>query len=110
MIVEEDWVEIYGTECPSMMTDLFNAKLDSLFNKAFPVKTRKIKDTDDPWITPEIRTAIRLRKRIFARYGRSEEWHAQKKVTDMLIKTAKELLQLLHKEISTKPRRHCTLL
>ena len=50
-----------------------------------PFKERKIRSTDDPWITDNIRSLIRRRKRVFSKQGRSQKWKEIKCKTDLMI-------------------------
>ena len=56
-------------------------------DEAFPEKTFHIKSTDLPWMTYEIKCAIRRRKRIYDKtQKRTNEWKEEKKKTDQLLK------------------------
>ena len=48
-----------------------HSTLTSLIDKHFPLITRKIKSTDLPWITDYIRSLDKLRRREYAKNGRS---------------------------------------
>ena len=89
LIIAEEWDDVMLEDCPSKMVNIFNKRLDEIVNYSFPLKTKKIKNTDDPWIDDNIRKEIKLRKRIYARYGRSNKWHEQKRKTNALIKESK---------------------
>ena len=42
-------------------------RLDNMMNEAFPIKTKKIKNMEDPWISDHIRNKRSTRKGIFDR-------------------------------------------
>ena len=50
-----------------------------------PFKERKIRSTDDPWISDNIQSLIRRRKRVFKKQGRSAKWRKIKTKTDRMI-------------------------
>ena len=45
-----------------------------MFEKIFPTKTRKISSDDAPWISHEIKTLLRKKKRIYRKHRKSEVW------------------------------------
>ena len=45
---------------------------------------------DDPWITDEIRRAVRRRQRKFKKWNSSEKWRTAKAETDAMIKETKQ--------------------
>ena len=60
-------------------------------DKAYPTKNLTIKSTDQPWITFEIKKAIKDRKKIFKKdEKRTERWKTAKKNTDSLILESKK--------------------
>ena len=54
-----------------------------------PIKIKKIRNTDDPWITHAIRRKIRARKKVFRKEFRSTRWKQLKAETTRMIKEAK---------------------
>ena len=71
------------------MTERMHDKTNEITNHCFPWKERKVKSTEDPWITDEIRTAVRRRKRKFKKHQRSGQWTEAKEHTNRLIKESK---------------------
>ena len=71
------------------MTVKLHGIITELTDKCFPWQNRRIRSTDDPWITDEIRRAVRTRMRKFKKFQRSRKWQAVKEETDLLIKEAK---------------------
>ena len=59
-------------------------------DECLPWRERKVRSTDDPWITDEIRCEIRRRKRRFDKWQRGPRWKQAKETTDHLIKESKE--------------------
>ena len=49
------------------MASLLEEKTKNWMDRCFPEKTLKVKSTDDPWISHEIREKIKTRKRVFSR-------------------------------------------
>ena len=85
-----DWTHLY--ECvtaddkASYFTDTIQQKMDELY----PLKSRVMKSTDAPWITPCIKARIRARQRVYAKEERSNNWKSHKKETAGLVKKAKK--------------------
>ena len=85
-----DWEAVIGnTTCPSEMTERLHSTTMSIINRCLPWQERRIRSTDDPWITDEIRRAIRKWKRRFRKYQRSSKWQQVKEETEALIKKSK---------------------
>ena len=58
-----DWQKLLEeTTCPHESTQILHDKIESLNNICFPWKERKVKSTDKPWITDNIKRKIRRRK------------------------------------------------
>ena len=82
---------------PSEMTTLMHERVGKLTDLCFPWHSRKIRSTDVPWITDEVRRAICRRKRCYKKHKRSAKWHLIKAETDQLIfASKKEYLSLIH--------------
>ena len=85
-----NWEDLLGdVDDPSDMVRILHEKTDELNDDLFPLRRRKIKTTDDPWINEEIKKAIRRRKRRFKRHKRGPQWRIVKSETDDLIKASK---------------------
>ena len=86
-----DWENLIGnTDCPDQMTKIFHSVIDGLNERFFPLRKRKIKSTDAPWITEEIKRVIRRRRRRFVKHRRGPQWRAVKEETERLIKESKQ--------------------
>ena len=86
-----DWEGLLSNiTCPSEMTEALHRTVTEISDRCLPWRDRKIRSTDDPWITDEIRRAIRQRQRRFAKYRRSHKWQEVKDHTNKLIKESKQ--------------------
>ena len=90
-IVMHEWREVLGAVGPEDKADAYQATLTKAIDDCFPLKTRKKKSTDLPWMTDGIRKQIKDRKELFAREGgiRTDAWKVEKKRTADLIKKSK---------------------
>ena len=85
-----DWEsEIGSLDCPSEMVKRLHEITIDATDKCFPLKTRRVRSTDDPWITDEIKRAIRTRKRRYKKWDRGPKWQSAKDHTNSLIKESK---------------------
>lgn len=85
-----DWQSAIGsTEDPSEMTEELHRITMRITDECLPWRERKVRSTDDPWITDEIRRAIRRRKRRYSKWHRGPKWRLVKDETDLLIKESK---------------------
>ena len=79
------------------MTELFTGTIFAILSANIPNKVIKCNDKDPPWTTPELKTAIKRKHRVFRKYKdrgrRLEDWNLVKEVrneTSRLITKAKE--------------------
>ena len=83
------------------MTDLFTSNLYSILSMNIPNKTLKCNDKDAPWITPDVKTAIKRKHRVSKKFvdgaRKEEDWKHVKEVrneTSKMIHLAKETYYL----------------
>ena len=74
-IADHDWSEVSVAVTASEKCDAFYASLHLGMNTFFPTKRVRIHDRDKPWITPEIKSMITKRQRLFT-IGPTSEWKA----------------------------------
>ena len=79
------------------MVDIFTDTLFSVISSNIPNKVIKCNDKDPPWITPEVKTAIKRKHRVYRKYvkrgQRKEDWNQVKDIrneTSKMIISAKE--------------------
>ena len=106
-----DWPARFAGLGPDEMTDLFTSNLSCILSSNIPNKTLKCNDKDAPWITPDVKTAIKRKHRVFKKFvdggRREEDWKHVKEVrneTSKMIHLAKETyyLKLGHKLVDPK--------
>ena len=70
----QNWSEIFDcdnvNEKAQVLQDLLSEKLETYF----PLKTLKICEDDQPWVTNELKILDRSRKREFFKKGKSDKW------------------------------------
>ena len=88
MLLDQNWDEVRNGS-PSDAAIAMDTILQSIYDKAFPKKKRKIKSTDAPWMTDLIRRLIRNRKRYYKLHGRNYVWRRKCKRLKKLIRAAK---------------------
>ena len=85
-----DWSkEIGELTCPTAITQCLHDIVNKATDECLPWRDGKVRSTDDPWITDEIRRAIRRRRRRYNKWHRAKKWKDVKIETDTLIKEAK---------------------
>ena len=89
LIENNSWQRIRDLNDAEEKANALVEELDSIMTKAYPVVTKKIRNTDDPWINDEIRKKIKSRKELFEREHRSAAWKELKRGTNKMIKDAK---------------------
>ena len=79
------------------MAEVFTSALHSILSSQIPNKIIKCNDKDPPWITPELKSAIRRKHRVYRKFvqrgRRQEDWNQVKETrneTSKMIIRAKE--------------------
>ena len=102
-IKAQDWNDVTSHDSPDDMAEALVELLNRGMNLAFPITSKKIRSTDDPWITNKIRGKIEDRKKIYAKEDRSLDWKEMKKYTnDLISKSKKEYYDKYVKEAKEK--------
>ena len=86
-----DWEKTIGNiTCPHESTRVLHEKIETLNNICFPWKSRKVKSTDKPWITDNIKRKIRRRKRRYKKHDRDLRWEELKRDTEEEVRKGKK--------------------
>ena len=79
-----DWQDLLSGLNPGEMAAQFTDTLLTILSLHIPNKIIKINDKDAPWITPELKSAIKRKHRVFRKYvirGRNQEdWKTVKEI------------------------------
>ena len=78
-LVECNWGELFINKNVDDMVSLLTNKVLEVMSKNIPNNVITVSDKDAPWITPEVKTAIKRNKRTFERWkykGRPQEGRA----------------------------------
>ena len=63
---------------PNEMADVFTATIYSILSLNIPNKVVKFNDKDDPWVTAEVKTAIRRKHKVYRKFlqhdRKLEDW------------------------------------
>lgn len=86
----QNWDIVRNENDPNLMAKKLVKLLDLIITEAYPVKHRKIRSTDDPWITDAIRKIIKDRMDVFKKKKRSARWKVIKKESACMIKDSKK--------------------
>ena len=85
-----DWNLLFFDRGSEEMTEVFTSVMYSILSSHIPNKTIKCNDKDPPWITKELKSAIRRKHRVYRKFvqrGRKpEEWNLVKKIRNMTSK------------------------
>ena len=92
------WNELFANRTVDEMTECFTTTFLYLVGKHVPSKIITVNDKDAPWVTPEVKTAIKRNKRVFNKWntlGRNTEERANvlkiQKDTKHFIQDAKQI-------------------
>ena len=92
-VSEINWKSRFSGLDPNKMVEVFTTAIYSLLSLNIPNKVVKFDDKDAPWVTAEVKTAIRRKHRVYRKYldrGRKlEDWM---KVKDVKRETSKKIL------------------
>ena len=75
-IVMNDWKRVLDEPDVNKKTELYQSIITSAIEKFFPLKKRRKKDRDPPWMSKKILKEIKDRKRLFQEEGgvRTQLW------------------------------------
>ena len=83
LLAAELWADMSPDLSPTQLTAILEDRLTAFMDECFPVKTFRVRENDDPWITHGIRAKIAHRREVFWEDGfRSDRWKCLKKETD----------------------------
>ena len=92
------WNELFANRTVDEMTECFTTTFLYLVGKHVPSKIITVNDKHAPWVTPEVKTAIKRNKRVFNKWntlGRNTEERANvlkiQKDTKHFIQDAKQI-------------------
>ena len=95
-ILSQDWKFIERYNCADSAYDAFSDKIISLYNKNFPIKTKKIKQIDlsKPYVTNEIKLLIKRKHQLQKLYNRwpitySKDFKAMRNKLNSTLRKAK---------------------
>ena len=78
-ITNVDWVNSFNALSPTEMVDYLTKTLYAIFSTHIPNETIKINDKNPPWLTPDLKSAIRRKHRVYRMYIRrgrkQEDWN-----------------------------------
>jgi len=102
-----NWAHLFEGKNPTEMVELFQKKLLEIMKDCIPNKIKIFNDRDAPWITPEVKTAIRKNKRVFKKWiangrkpeGREACTRTQVETNKILIKAKNDYLSDLGAKI-----------
>ena len=66
-----DWVNFFENKSLEEMVTSFNKTFLDIMNCSIPNKTVTINDKDAPWITPEVKQAIKKNHRVYSRWKKA---------------------------------------
>ena len=69
-LLSTDWSFEFSDLTGDEMTSVFTKLVMDIMHRFIPNKTIKCNDKDPPWITPEIKTAIKCKHRVYNKYVR----------------------------------------
>ena len=89
-MMSEGWEEVKSEDSPSQQDEALHAVLARILERALPVKKVRLRSTDKPYITQEIKTIDRRRRREYDKIGKSAKYLDSKKIFDQKLKAANQ--------------------
>ena len=107
-ISSADWASLFYGLSPTEMVDKFTNVLSELFTRHILNRVVKFDDRDPPWMKQELKTAIKRKHRVYAKFAKRgrkvEDWnhvkHLQNKTTKMIIHAKNEYYLNLGRRLS----------
>ena len=73
-IEKQRWLDMYSCANAHEKAAKFQKAVMENFQMCFPIKTLKVCDDDQPWVSKSLKRLDRLRKREFFKHKQSEKW------------------------------------
>ena len=73
-LMEEDWEEVRQEDSPTQQDEALQALLARMLEDSLPTKTVRLRDTDKPYITQEIKVIDMRRRREYEKHGKSTKY------------------------------------
>ena len=86
-----DWSPVMSSVGPDRKAAAFQVVLDSLMDKHFPIKVRRKKASDLPWLNDTAKKKIKKKKAVYKAEGKSERWTALRDALDAYLATRQEV-------------------
>ena len=86
----EKWANVTNAVTAHEKASILETTCIKALDKFLPTKTVNFTSDDSPWIPPQIKTAIRKRKREFSKHRRSHKWHSLNENVLLKIEMAKK--------------------
>ena len=88
------------------MTRIFTNEIYSILSAYIPNRVVKFNDKDPPWISNDVKTAIKRKKRIYKKFvssGKSrEDWELFKRVRNDTLKLINKVKETYYSNLSRK--------
>lgn len=73
-LASTDWTPVYEAEDVDEKVQLFNTTLQTALEVCMPLKRQKTCSLDKPWMTDQIKSAIRKRQKAYNKWGKVSKW------------------------------------
>ena len=99
------WDFLASSLTSTELTEAFQSKIMNLIDLHFPLKTISVSETDQPWITNELKKLKRARIREYCKHGKSQKYQDLKKLFyDKQEEAVKHYTQKIIGEVRTGTR------
>ncbi|XP_033111173.1 uncharacterized protein LOC117112210 [Anneissia japonica] len=89
-ITNKEWHEVTNANDVNLKLNIFERELNHAYEHFFPLRTIRVHSTDQPWITPKIKTIIKERQLAYHKYGQSSNiYRKYRNIVKWEIKQAK---------------------
>ena len=85
----QQWENVTNATSAHEKAALLQSTCMDALDKYLPTKTVVFTSDDTPWVTPQIKTQIRRRKREYSKHRRSKKWHTLDEKVKQKIESAK---------------------
>ncbi len=84
-----DWSPVYEAEDIEKKVEIFNTHIQTALQICMPLQ-RKAITYDKPWMTGQIKGAIKSRQKIYQKHGKTKKWKKARNIVQWQIKQAKK--------------------
>ena len=102
----KNWDEVLEASGPNIKERRFQAIIDDMMDRHFPMKVKKYRETDLPWMNETARKMIKKKRVVYKAEARSERWLKLREDVEAYLEKRRKIFLERQRENLTGPDAH----